>query len=73
MTLITRVSSDGRTTIPVEIRRRLGLTPGDVVVFTVDESGAVVVEPVVPAVDHVAARFRRVPAHEQRDDPPSGG
>ncbi len=73
MTLITRVSRDGRTTIPVEIRRRLGLKPGDVVMFTVDESGAVVVEPVNPAVDHVTARFRRVPTPEQEDDPPSGG
>lgn len=44
------VTSKGQITIPVEIRKSLGLNEGDQVVFEVDEE----------AIDHVA-RIRRAP------------
>jgi AbrB family looped-hinge helix DNA binding protein len=37
------VTSKGQVTIPVEVRRRLGIAPSDKIVFVYDESGPVVV------------------------------
>jgi AbrB family looped-hinge helix DNA binding protein len=35
-----RVTSKGQVTIPLEVRRRLGITPGSEVDFELDERGA---------------------------------
>ena len=38
---ITTVTSKGRLTIPVAIRRKLGINPGDLIAFVIDdENGA---------------------------------
>ena len=39
----SKVSSKGRVVIPQEVREALGIRPGDVLDFTVDERGAIVV------------------------------
>ncbi len=41
--LISRVTSKGQTTIPKEIRDRLGIKPGDTVAFVVKGETAVIV------------------------------
>lgn len=38
-----RITEKGQVTIPVEVRRRLGLSPGDEVEFVLDGNGARVV------------------------------
>jgi AbrB family looped-hinge helix DNA binding protein len=42
-----KVSSRGRLTVPREVRRALGIGPGDKVAFEITESG-IVVQPVRP-------------------------
>ncbi len=37
---MSRVSSKGQVTVPAEVRRKLGLRPGTVVLFEVREGGA---------------------------------
>jgi AbrB family looped-hinge helix DNA binding protein len=39
------VNSKGQITIPAEVRRKLGLKPGDLVMFYENESGDVVFRP----------------------------
>jgi len=39
------ITSKGQVTIPKEIREAMGIEPGDRVVFRMDASGRVVVEP----------------------------
>jgi AbrB family looped-hinge helix DNA binding protein len=39
------VNSKGQITIPAEVRRKLGLKPGDLVMFCENESGEVVFRP----------------------------
>ena len=46
----TAVSSKGQTTIPAEIRREVGIEPGDQVVFSIAD-GRVVIEKVQPIDD----------------------
>jgi AbrB family looped-hinge helix DNA binding protein len=41
LVLASRVSPEGRVVIPVEIRRRLGVAPGDQVQFVMREDGLV--------------------------------
>lgn len=43
--IITSMTQRGQVTIPVEIRHKFGLKPGDKVMFTI-EDGQVTVEPV---------------------------
>lgn len=65
MPLTTRMSKDGRITIPAEIRRRLRLKPGDTVTLTIQDHGSVLVEPVVPTADRATASVRVIPAPER--------
>ena len=37
MSPVSRLSSKGRTTIPREVRRRLSLQPGDMIVYELDD------------------------------------
>ena len=39
--LASKVSPEGRVVIPVEVRRRLGVSPGDQVQFVLREDGAI--------------------------------
>lgn len=65
MVAITRLTSSGQLTMPVEVRRELGLAPGDSVLWTKDAAGNTIVRPmrytieeldgIVPAIDHPSA------------------
>jgi len=45
MAAITRLTSSGQLTMPAEIRRNLGLVPGDRVLWTTDAAGNTIVRP----------------------------
>ncbi len=45
MEKISRVTSKGQVTVPVAIRRALGIGPGDAVVFELRPSGEVAIRP----------------------------
>lgn len=48
---VATISANGQITLPVDVRRRLGLGPGDKVVFIENEEGdTVVVRPSVAAL-----------------------
>lgn len=48
------LTSKGQTTIPREVRERLGLTPGDVLKFTVLPDGAVIMRHAKPGAGALA-------------------
>lgn len=37
--ITSKISSDGQTTIPVEVRQKLGIGAGDVLAYELDEGG----------------------------------
>ena len=39
---VAKVSSQGQVTIPVDIRKRLGLNPGDKIAFVTNKQGEIV-------------------------------
>lgn len=43
---ITKVYGDGKTTIPLEIRQRLGISDGDRVLWYINEKGEVCIKKV---------------------------
>ena len=40
-----KLTSKGQTTIPIDVRRRLGLKPGDKIRFVLEDDGRVVIVP----------------------------
>jgi AbrB family looped-hinge helix DNA binding protein len=48
------LTSKGQTTIPREVRERLGLAPGDVLKFTVLPDGAVIMRHAKPRAESLA-------------------
>jgi AbrB family looped-hinge helix DNA binding protein len=48
------LTSKGQTTIPREVRERLGLAPGDVLKFTVLPDGAVIMRHAKPGAESLA-------------------
>jgi len=44
MAISARISKSGQVTIPAEIREKLGVKPGDVVLWRVDDDGKIEVE-----------------------------
>ncbi|MBA2248335.1 MAG: AbrB/MazE/SpoVT family DNA-binding domain-containing protein [Chloroflexia bacterium] len=65
MVVITRITKSGQLTMPVEVRRHLGVGPGDRVLWTTDSAGNTIVRPmrytleeldgILPAIDHPSA------------------
>lgn len=53
MVTVTRLFKKGRVTMPAQIRRELGLKPGDAVLWTKDAQGNLTVRPVRPSLDHL--------------------
>jgi antitoxin PrlF len=53
----TKITAKGQVTIPVEIRRKLGLNPGDRVTFR-DSDDGIVIEPTRKAVHRLAGMLR---------------
>jgi antitoxin PrlF len=51
--IISTVTSKGQVTIPVEVRRHLGITANDKIAFTIDSEG--VVRLTVPRYPNIAA------------------
>jgi antitoxin PrlF len=65
MGVVTKLTSKYQTTIPVEIRRRLGLEEGDLVEFVV-EGNAVSLKKAHPQIDDSVA-FKLTQNHAMRD------
>jgi AbrB family looped-hinge helix DNA binding protein len=42
---VSAITSKGQVTVPVEVRRRLGLTAGDKMAFVMEDDGTVLVRP----------------------------
>jgi AbrB family looped-hinge helix DNA binding protein len=56
---IATLTSKGQTTIPKEIRDRLGLEPGDKLDFVVEADGRVVLRPATRDVRELRGMLRR--------------
>ena len=54
-----KLSSKGQLVIPKAIREHLGVHPGDVVHFVVQDSGEVLIEPAVADVRELKGLLRR--------------
>lgn len=60
--MTTRIlTSKGQTTIPKEIRRHLGLKPGDKVRFMIEEDGRVVIVPATLSVKDLRGSLPKPP------------
>ncbi|HUF19846.1 MAG TPA: AbrB/MazE/SpoVT family DNA-binding domain-containing protein [Burkholderiales bacterium] len=55
---VATLTSKGQTTIPKEIRERLGLSPGDKLDFVVEEDGRVVLRPATLHVSELKGLLR---------------
>lgn len=65
MVAITRLTSSGQLTMPAEVRRELGLGPGDSVLWTKDADGRTIIRSMrfslddvdgfLPVIDHPSA------------------
>ncbi len=65
MIAISTVTRSGQLPIPVDVRRHLGVAPGDRILWTTDAAGNTIVRPmqytleeldgIIPAIDHPSA------------------
>jgi antitoxin PrlF len=63
--LSSKIDSNGRLTVPVEVRRRLGLKTGDLVVFAVND-GHTVLRPARPATNPFEKFVSTLPVFKSR-------
>ena len=65
----SKITAKGQATIPIAIRKQLGVSPGDRVKFYVHPDGSVVILPKLPAsrIKGIIARRRRGVTIEQMD------
>ena len=66
---ITKMTAKGQITLPVAIRKSLGLKPGDKVGFIMDRVGIRVVNVSSLAFDGQAAHSSGKAEHEQKETP----
>lgn len=52
------VTSKGQITIPIEVRKKLGLKPGDRVLFEESESGEIVLKPKTGSIMDLRGVFK---------------
>ncbi|MDD3585725.1 MAG: AbrB/MazE/SpoVT family DNA-binding domain-containing protein [Thermoguttaceae bacterium] len=57
---VARVSSKGQITVPIDIRKRLGVKEGDKVAFIEGENGITIVNAATVALDRVQKAFEGV-------------
>lgn len=62
MAVTARISKSGQVTIPAEIRDKLGLKPGDTVIWSSDETGKAMVRPVKYSFDELRGILGPLPA-----------
>ena len=53
------LTSKGQTTIPLEVRRKLGLKPGDKIDFVIGEDGLVILRPATSDVTELKGLLKR--------------
>ena len=53
------LTSKGQTTIPVEVRRKLGLRPGDKIDFVIGDDGLVTLRPATSDVTELKGLLKR--------------
>lgn len=54
---VARVSSKGQITVPIDIRKRLGVKEGDKVAFIEGENGITIVNAATVSLDHAQKAF----------------
>jgi antitoxin PrlF len=62
------VTSKGQITLPIEVRRRLGLKKGDKVEFVYDEDGRTIVRPEITDEDPLAKMVGAFPAFKTHEE-----
>jgi len=56
---ISSLTSKGQTTIPLEVRRKLGLRPGDKIDFVIGDDGIVILRPATSDVIELKGLLKR--------------
>ena len=57
---VARVSSKGQITVPIDIRKRLGVKEGDKVAFIETENGIIIANAAIVALERVQKAFEGV-------------
>lgn len=68
MAVTARISKSGQVTIPAEIREKLGLKPGDTVIWGTDDTGKATVRPVKYTFEELRGILGPLPAGVDIDD-----
>jgi len=68
MAISARISKSGQVTIPAEIREKLGVKPGDVVLWRVDDDGKIEVERVKYKFEDLIGIFGPLPEGMTMDE-----
>lgn len=68
MAVTARVSKSGQVTIPAEIREKLGLKPGDTVIWEFDDSNKATVRPVKYTFEELEGILGAFPGGMDIDD-----
>lgn len=55
----SRINANGRIVIPAEIRKNMGLKPGDVVVMSLENDGVLRIEPQLAKIRKIQAEFQK--------------
>lgn len=67
MAIVSRITRSGQLTLPAEIRRQLGLKPGDPVIWGVNDAGRAEIQPVSFSAKDLTGIFSAIPGTETSD------